>query len=84
MSKWPLNDRVEVQWRDSAQSGRGWDDVRVHRRDNGIGPIRSIGYLLSKNRDVVQLSQSISSMTGHTTAVITIPRENVPHIRRLK
>lgn len=81
--KWPLGRRVEVEWRDSASRG-GWDSPGAHRARRGVGPCRSLGYLLTMDKDVVQLAQSQSAMTGDVTDTVTIPRENVIRIKRLR
>jgi hypothetical protein len=80
--KWPLRARVEVEWRDSASRG-GWDSVGNHRQRRQVGPCRSIGYLLTQDKDVVQLAQSMSSMTQDVNDTVTIPRENVIRMKRL-
>ncbi len=81
--KLPLRRRVEVTWRDSASRG-GWDPVEYHRKQCGVGPVYSVGYLLQATKRVVQLAQSQSAMSGHVTDTITIPRENVIKLRTLK
>lgn len=81
--KWPLRERVEVTWRDSAARG-SWRSVEEHRSLRGVGPIRSIGYLLTHDKDVVQIAQSQSAMTGECSDTVTIPRENVTKIKRLR
>ncbi len=83
MSKRVLHKRVEVKWRDSASRG-GWDEISAHRERREVGPVLSVGYLLSKDKDVVQLAQSQSLMTGQVTDTVTIPRENVIYIRKLR
>ena len=81
--KWPLTHIYEVYWRDSCSNG-GWRSVEAHRADCQVGPMRSIGYLLRKDTDVVQLVQSMSGETQHIADIITIPRENVTAIKKLK
>ncbi len=78
-----IGDRVEVEWRDSASRG-GWGSIEHHQQDRKVGPIRSIGYLLSMDEDVIQLYQSMSMNGGQVTDIITIPKENVVWTRRLK
>lgn len=82
-AKWPLGQRVEVEWRDSASRGT-WDTLAEHRLRRGVGPCRSLGYLLTLDDDVVQLAQSQSAMTGMVSDTITIPRENVVRMKRLR
>ena len=60
----------------------GWDTVEAHQKQDGVGPMRSIGYLLKKTKDVVQLAQSMDSHTK-VSDTITIPREAVTHIREI-
>lgn len=81
MTPWPLWTRLEIEWRDSHSRG-GWDSVKNHRAQRGVGPQRSIGYLLTKDKDVIQLAQSMAT-SGNVTDTITIPRENVTRITRL-
>jgi len=80
---WPLKTRVEVEWRDSMSRG-GWESAASHRSQRAVGPIRSIGFLLQSDKDVVQLAQSMSGLTGHVTDTITIPRENVVRMRKVR
>ena len=79
----PLRSRVEVTWRDSC-SRDGWDSVDRHRQRRGVGPILSIGYLLAKDKGVIQLAQSQSVMNGEVACTLTIPRECVVHVRRVR
>ena len=74
--------RVEVEWHDSVSRG-GWDTKDAHRKRNAIGPMFSIGYLLTKSRRVVQLAQSESTMNGDVNDTITIPRVAVVRIKSL-
>lgn len=83
VTKFPLSRRVEVDWRDSASRG-GWDTVEHHRAYSKVGPMRSIGYLLKKDKDVIQLAQSMSSLTEHVADTVTIPRENITRIRTVR
>jgi hypothetical protein len=80
---WPLSTRVEVEWRDSMSRG-GWDTPEAHREKRGVGPIRSIGFLLQADKDIVQLAQSMSAVAGHVSDTITIPRENVVKMRTVR
>lgn len=80
--RWPLGRRVEVEWRDSASQG-GWRSVKEQREQRGVGPMRSVGYVLIHDQDVVQLAQSMSGMTGHVSDTITIPRENITRMKTL-
>lgn len=80
--KYPLAQCVEVEWRDSHSRGR-WGTVDDYKRDVRIGPIRSIGYVLNLDDDVVQLAQTQSSVNGDVLDSITIPREAVRKIRRV-
>ncbi len=80
---WPLKRRVEVEWRDSCARG-GWDTTAEHQGKRGVGPCRSIGFLLQADKDVIQLAQSMSAMTGHVSDTITIPRENVVKMRTVR
>lgn len=79
----PLRTKVEVTWRDSTSRG-GWDTVASHRKRCDVGPCYSVGYLLTKNKDVVQLAQSQSSTNQDVNDTITIPREAIQKIRRLR
>lgn len=83
MPQWPLRDRVEVEWRDSASRG-GWRTPDDYKRANAVGPIRSMGYLLTQTKDIVQVAQTQSAMNGDISDVMTIPRENVLRIKRLR
>lgn len=83
-TKWPLHRRVEVEWRDSASSGQWGSKKQYRKRRESVGPVRSIGYLLTHDKDVVQLVQSQSLGTRDITDAITIPRECVTKIRKLK
>lgn len=74
--------RVEVEWRDSCSRGM-WDSIEGHRKRNGVGPILSIGYLLQKTKQVVQLAQSHSVANDDVTDTITIPSENVVRMKRI-
>jgi len=80
---WPLSKKVEVEWRDSASRG-GWQSVEEERGRCAVGPIRSLGYLLTSNKKVVQITQSMSGMTGDVADTITIPRENVIRIKHVR
>lgn len=81
--KWPLRSRVEVEWRDSQSMGR-WDTADSYRSRRHLGPIRSIGYLLDLSDDCVSLIQSQSIGNGDVADCITIPREAVTRIRRVR
>lgn len=80
--RYPLRNRIEVEWRDS-HSHQGWDTTEGHRGNASVGPMRSIGYVLAKDRHIIQLAQSMSAITGHVADTITIPRENVIRMRRI-
>lgn len=81
--KWPVNHVYEVYWRDSCSSG-GWKTLAEYRTDDKVGPMRSVGYLTKKDKHVVQLVQNMSSGTQHVADSMTIPRECVIVIKKLK
>ena len=80
--KWPLDTIVEVTWRDSHSAG-GWKTIREHNEEAGTGPMRTSGYIIRMDKDVVQIGQNMSAWTQHVADVMTIPREVVLHVRRV-
>ena len=80
--KWPLDTIVEVTWRDSHSSG-GWKPIREHKEDASTGPMRTAGYIMRMDKDVVQVVQNMAASTQHVADIMTIPREVVLSVRRV-
>jgi hypothetical protein len=81
--KWPLNTIVEVEWRDSC-SASSWDSPRGYLERRQVGPMRSVGYLLKDGDGMLSIMQSMSFGNGDVHSMITIPREAVTKIKRIK
>lgn len=81
--KWPLTKRVEVEWRDSMSQG-GWDKPESYHRRRTVGPCRSIGYLVRDDKGMLTLAQSLSAAAGDINDCITIPREAVVRLKRIR
>lgn len=81
--QYPANVRVEVDWVDSASRGR-WDSIENYRKEVPAY-CRSIGYLITKNKNVVILLQTQGCNTANDALdAITIPRGCIQRIRRLR
>lgn len=73
---------VEVEWIDPASWSR-WNS-REYYENAEYSECRSVGYLMTKNRDKVVLVQSLDD-DGHGAADgIVLPRKVVTNIRELK
>lgn len=70
---------IYVEWKDSA-AYHGW-----HRLDTG-GPalIKSIGILAHKDAAIIVLSTSFNPISKHYMDQLTIPRECITKIRRVR
>jgi hypothetical protein len=82
-SRWPLAERVEVEFDDACSSGQ-WRTMADHRRDDGPSRCRSIGYLLERSSRCITLAQSQSRDTQNVADTMSIPRKAVIAIRRLR
>jgi hypothetical protein len=80
--KWPLKELVEVEWSDAITHG-AWDSRDAHIKAARTRPLRTVGYLVQKNRTSVTVAQSMSSVTQHIADTMTIPRGEVRKIRHL-
>ena len=53
-AQWPLLQIVEIDWVDSARCS-GWDSVDSKKREQDVSVCRSVGYLLSSDKEKVRL-----------------------------
>lgn len=68
-----------VKWRDSS-SLRGWQSIDA---DHSVGIINSVGWMVRETKTAITLTTGISEH-GSVCDAITIPREAVTNITRLK
>lgn len=68
-----------VKWRDSS-SLRGWQSMTA---DHGVAIIHSVGWIAREAKDEITLTVGISE-NGSVCDAITIPREAIVKIQRLK
>lgn len=81
--RYPLKRRViEVEWVDST-STPGWDTADVYRA-MPMGPLVSVGYVLSQDKRAIRLMQSMSGAAGHVAGAIAIPMGCVTKIRTIR
>lgn len=69
-----------VKWRDSSTL-RGWQSLEDHR--HAVATITSIGWLAQQSPKTITLTTCISEC-GNVADAITIPREAITKITRLK
>ena len=74
---------VEVEWIDSAFH-RGWSSTDTKQREMAISVCRSVGYLVSRDKKVVNLV--MHSADKHTSLGdgLSIPTVAVKRVRQLK
>ena len=71
---------VEVEWEDSCTEG-GWQRKGI-AKEHTVSKCKTAGYLLSKNKERVVISQSMSD-TGNVAEQIAIPRKCINSIKEL-
>lgn len=81
--KWPLNERVEVEWIDSCTNGV-WAPPSYHITESKPTTCRSIGYILVEDTKKIVVAQSMSLNTGNICDTMSIPRVAVLKIKRIK
>jgi hypothetical protein len=81
--RWPLPQRVEVEFEDACASG-SWRQMADHRKDDHPSRCRSIGYLLEKTRTYVTVAQSQARETQNVSDTMSIPRGAIVAIRKLR
>lgn len=69
-----------VKWRDSSTL-RGWQSIDDTR--HAVGIITSVGWLARETKDTITLTTGISEC-GNVCDAITIPREAITKMTRLK
>jgi hypothetical protein len=75
---------VEVEWVDS-MSARGWrSESEIKELFAEIPLMRSVGYLLKKNKDKIALGCSVDGSNGNINQYHEIPMCAVKTIRKLK
>lgn len=79
---WPLKPTVlEVEWDDNA-GGHGWTKPASYLADPG-SKCMSVGYLLSEDKHVVKLIQSMDRSFGNVDASIIILKKCITKRRRV-
>jgi hypothetical protein len=75
---------VEVQWVDST-AHTNWQRTgeAIGRLEGGLEQIRTVGYLLRRNRSYLAVAQSCGSY-DHVDAIMQIPRSVVRSLRVLE
>ena len=80
--RFPLRDRVEVEWVDSAHCG-GWASIDHKRRIQGVVTCRTVGYVLERTPEVLKLVMSQSNDAQDVADGMSIPRSVIKRVRRL-
>jgi anaerobic ribonucleoside-triphosphate reductase len=81
--RYPLKgDVIEVEWVDSTFSS-GWREPG-ELRQIPIGPLTSIGYLLSRDKAIVRMVQSMSAQAEHVAGTIAIPMGCVTRLKTIR
>lgn len=73
---------VLVEWWDAHAATSAWtprDEVDTERR-----VIRTVGFLIGRDRDHLMVAQSLDDATEHVDQVLKIPRPVVLRWRRLR
>lgn len=76
----PKHHAYIVKWRDSSTL-RGWQ--AINSPQHSVSAISSVGWLVQKTPATVTLTTSISDC-GNVTDAITIPREAITQMTKLK
>jgi hypothetical protein len=75
--------RVEVEWVDAASDRTGWQPIAG---EHAAKPVRvvihTIGYVIVRNAEHIQLAQSVSEDGDQSAERITIPAGVIVRVRR--
>ncbi len=83
MVKYPWNNKVvEITWVDACTSDK-WRSRKEYLRITKPLAIKTVGYLIKKNKKCVAVVQSQGANDDYSDSM-TIPRDWVQKIRRLK
>lgn len=76
----PKLQRVEVEWQDAYGIAR-WDSLEEHKART-TAPIKSIGYLVTRDRDKITIVQSVGD-SGSCADSLTIPKGWVVKVTKI-
>lgn len=66
---------VYLEWRDSTQHAR-WHPPDGFKNEKGV-TVKSIGYIVEENKDVVVLAGNISGETNEVSSITVIPKSAI-------